>query len=161
MKQFDFVKLTTINKNLEKFNLYPNTMGIVINTVDNFATVMFFNEHNQGDYACIKVDIKHLETSPEKPSSEIVDYFKNNILNFDLKEKGFDKKIFNMFDNVELMVENDKYAKYGIHKGFKGVIMEDFAVKNYVLVDFGQLDENGHYFGDCISVNLKDLKILK
>ena len=39
--------------------------------------------------------------------------------------------------------------------------MEDYAVKDYVLVDFGRLDENNNYYGDCISVKLKDVKILE
>ena len=39
--------------------------------------------------------------------------------------------------------------------------MEDYAANNEVLVDFGRLDENNKFLGYCVSVNLKDLKILK
>ena len=39
--------------------------------------------------------------------------------------------------------------------------MEDVAVQDYILVDFGRLDENNNYYGDCISVKLKDIKIIK
>lgn len=62
---------------------------------------------------------------------------------------------------VELLVENAKYAKYGIHKGDKGCVMDDNAVQNYVEVDFSGIDKNGNFYGDCISVNVDDLKVIE
>lgn len=75
--------------------------------------------------------------------------------------KGLLKKEFNAYDDVELLIEDPKLAELGIHKGDIGTIMEDYAADNEVLVDFGRLDENNNFLGDCVSVNLKDLKILK
>ena len=37
---------------------------------------------------------------------------------------------------------------------------KDVAVQDYILVDFDRLDEDNNYCGDCISVNLKDVKVL-
>ena len=68
-------------------------------------------------------------------------------------------KIFKAFQQVELLVDNKKYAEFDVHKGDKGTIMEDVAVQDYILVDFGSLDENNNYHGDCISVRLNDVKI--
>lgn len=62
---------------------------------------------------------------------------------------------------VELIVEDNKYAKYGIHKGDIGCVMDNKAVQNYIEVDFSGVDENGKYYGECISVKLDDLKLLK
>lgn len=62
---------------------------------------------------------------------------------------------------VELAAEKPECVKNGIHKGDKGVVIDDNTIKNYVEVDFSEIDEDGNYSGDCIAVNLKDLKILK
>ena len=56
-------------------------------------------------------------------------------------------------------MDNEKYAEFDVHKGDIGTIMEDVAVQDYILVDFGSLDENNNYHGDCISVRLNDVKI--
>ena len=68
---------------------------------------------------------------------------------------------FLIFQQVELLVDNEKYAEFDIHKGDIGTIIEDVAVQDYILVNFGRLDENNNYHGDCISVRLKDVKILE
>lgn len=39
--------------------------------------------------------------------------------------------------------------------------MEDYAVQNYVLVDFSGIDKQGEYYGDCISVKIDDLKVVE
>ncbi len=71
----------------------------------------------------------------------------------------FKKKKFKEYDLVELIVEDERYAKEGIHKGDKGCVMDDNAVQGYILVDFSGIDENGQYYGDCISVKIEDLKL--
>ena len=68
---------------------------------------------------------------------------------------------FKECDLVELTVEDEKYTKEGIHKGDTGVIAIDYAVNGAILVDFSGIDENGEYYGDCISVKLEDLKLVK
>lgn len=35
-----------------------------------------------------------------------------------------------VYDNVELNTEKEKYAKYGVHKGMPGVVMEDYFLSN-------------------------------
>ncbi len=62
------------------------------------------------------------------------------------------------YDRVELMVEKEKYAKFGIHKGDQGCVMGDYAVKNCIEVDFSGISENGDFYGYCILVNIDDLK---
>lgn len=39
--------------------------------------------------------------------------------------------------------------------------MDDIAVQDYILVDFGRLDENNNFYGDCISVKIDHLKLIK
>ena len=65
------------------------------------------------------------------------------------------------YDMVELLVEDEKYTRYGIHKGDRGCVMDDNDVQDYIEVDFSGIDENGNYYGDCISVKINDLKIIE
>lgn len=65
------------------------------------------------------------------------------------------------YDMVELLVEEDSYAKFGIHKGDRGCVMDNSAVQNYIEVDFSGIDKNGEFYGDCISVKIDDLKVIK
>ena len=55
--------------------------------------------------------------------------------------------------------ENDKYkekySKYGIHKGDRGIIASNKATKNKILVDFGKEAED---FDGFISVDFEDVK---
>ena len=44
-------------------------------------------------------------------------------------------------DIVELIVEKEKYAKEGVHKGMQGWICYDKCVRGYWLVNFPQYGE--------------------
>ena len=37
-------------------------------------------------------------------------------------------------------------------------LTQDELEDNEILVDFSGIDENGQYYGDCISVNIDDIK---
>ena len=67
----------------------------------------------------------------------------------------------NEYDMVELLVEEERYAKFGAHKGDVGCVTDNNAVQNYIEVDFSGTDQNGNYYGDCISVKINDLKVIK
>ena len=65
------------------------------------------------------------------------------------------------YDTVELLVEEDRYSKIGEHKGDRGCVMDNKTAQNYTGVDFSGIDEDENYYGDCISVNINDLKVIK
>ena len=161
MKKYDIVKLMNLIEEYKQNNLYINAQGIVLECNNEKSKIIFLNEFNQGDYAYLEVKNNDVEIVSENTPAIFVNYIKDNLENFTPKEKGFKKKEFEAYNQVELLVEDEKYSKFGVHKGDKGVIMEDYAVKDYVLVDFGRLDEDNNYYGDCISVKLKDVKILE
>lgn len=161
MKKYDIVKLSNLIEEYKQNNLYLNAQGIILEFSNEKSKTLFFNEYNQGDYAYLEVRNNDIEIISEDVPSIFINYIQDNLKNFTPKEKGFKKKEFEAYTQVELLIEDDKYSKFGVHKGDKGVIMEDYAVKDYVLVDFGRLDENNNYHGDCISVRLKDVKILE
>lgn len=80
--------------------------------------------------------------------------------NFDLNELNNKKSIINEYDKVELLVEDEKYFKYGVHKGDTGCVMEIWG-RDDVEVDFSGIDEKGNFYGDCITVAIKDLKVVE
>lgn len=69
--------------------------------------------------------------------------------------------VIRAYDIVELIVEDDKYSKFGIHKGDRGCVMDDNAIENYIEVDFSGIDNDGDFYGECISVKTDDLKVVK
>ncbi len=62
------------------------------------------------------------------------------------------------YDSVELLVEREEYAKYGVHKGMQGWICYEKCVPGYALVEFPLYGEAGII--DTISVRDEDLKVI-
>ena len=130
----------------------------------NKLQVLFLNDRIVGDYAVVTVNKNDVKKLNAKLPLKVVEKLKNsNKLTFETVEKKqkFKELIFNECDKVELLVEDKKYAKFGAHKGDIGNIAIDYAVSDSILVDFSGIDENGNYYGDCISVKIEDLKIIK
>ena len=161
MKRLDLVKLID-DKSYKSFHLVKDMHGIVIELKFDNADVLFFNPQNVGDYAIVNVKLVDLELEKEKlPAKlekellskleDIIGKAKNEIQPIKIKE----------YDIVELLVEEDRYAKFGIHKGDRGCVMDNNAVQNYIEVDFSGIDQKGEFYGDCISVIIDDLKVVK
>lgn len=161
MKKLDLVKLKNY-KPYKTYNLVKDMHGIVVELNFDNADVLFFNPQNVGDYAIVNVKNVDLELEKEKlpvkfekellsKLDDIIAKAKNEIQSIKIKE----------YDMVELLVEEDRYAKFGIHKGYRGCVMDNNAVQNYIEVDFSGIDKNGSFYGDCISVKIDDLKVIK
>ncbi|MGN0487635.1 MAG: hypothetical protein ACI4HO_00060 [Ruminococcus sp.] len=60
-----------------------------------------------------------------------------------------------MMDCVEIIVEKEKYAKNGVHKGMQGWICLDDCTDGYWLVNFPQCGEKDDVAE--ISINEKDM----
>lgn len=152
MKKLDLVKLKN-DKPYKTYNLVKDMHGIVVELNFDNADVLFFNPQNVGDYAIVNVKNVDLELEKELLSKldDIIAKAKNEIQPIKIKE----------YDMVELIVEEDRYAKFGIHKGDRGCVMDNNAVQDYIEVDFSGIDKNGEFYGDCISVKIDDLKVIK
>ena len=161
MKKFDLILLKN-EKPYKEYNLVKDMHGIVIKYNFDTLDVLFFNPENQGDYTIAKIYtcdvITEKEQLPDNILKELIS--KLDTIKTQAKTKIEPLKI-KAYDMVELLVEDHKYAKYGIHKGDKGCVMENFAIQDYVEVDFSGIDQNGEYYGDCISVKIDDLKVIK
>lgn len=165
MKENDIVTLINLKQEYKNKNLYLNANGIILKILPyGKLQILFFNDKILGDYAVINVDENDIKKQDFSLPLDFVNEMKNSNR---LKEKNiYDKQKFQTLnfkecDKVELIVEDKKYTKYGLHKGDVGYIAIDYAVSNEVLVDFPDLDENNKYYGETFSININDLKVLK
>ena len=103
-----------------------------------------------------------LDLDKEKLPTEFEKKLLSKLETLKLKVKNAIEPIaINEYDMVELLVEEERYTKFGIHKGDRGCVMYNNAVQNYIEVDFSGIDKDGNYYGDCISVKIDDLKVIK
>lgn len=161
MKTYDLVKLKN-EKLYKRYKLQENTHGIVLESNCNNPEVLFFNPNNQEEYIIVKTDIKDIIKENHNLPDKILEMLNSKLDYIKRNAKGqFDPIKIKVYDMVELIVENEKYARYGVHKGYKGCVMEDCVVGNQIEVDFSRFDKSGKFYGDCISVNIDDLKLVK
>lgn len=162
MKKYDIVKL---KDNYENFNnIEANNIGIVLKSNNNNkSTILFLNPKITGDYLVLDVDNSFLEQQKENLPPQIIETIDGLISNnkISLKKQQFKNMKFEEYDIVRLTVEKEKYAKHGIHKGETGIVAENYMIKNDILVDFSGIDEKGNYYGDCVTVNVDDLELVK
>ena len=156
--KYKIVKLKNLKEEHKKVGLDNGTLGLLLNEKNSQCLIMFFNNNNQGDYLISFINKEHLEITdmvlPEKLSSELEEYIQNNADKI-ANKTNFEEIPFNECDEVELLVEKEKYSKYGLRKGDKGIIASNKATKNKILVDFGKETED---FDGFISVDFEDIK---
>lgn len=95
------------------------------------------------------------ERLPRKLIIEISRIFKDKIF-----KNAFDEMPIKEYDKVELIVDNAEYTKHGVKKGDKGIVVMDYAMQGSILVDFTNVLPDGRCCGDCITVDIKDLKVI-
>ncbi len=113
-------------------------------------------------YAIVKVNVRDVvfekEEIPFKTQAELLLKLEEIIKN---AQDYLKPSVVNDYDLVELMVEKESYSRHGIHKGDTGCVMDSNAVQGYVEVDFNGIDGNNNHYGDCVSVKISDLKVIK
>ncbi|MEG1751897.1 MAG: hypothetical protein RR140_02255 [Clostridia bacterium] len=161
MTKFDLVKLIN-EKPYTPYNLSKDMHGIILRSNSGNNEVLFFNPKNIGEYIIVNIDSCDVEIDKEKLPNEMKEKLLQNYDKlFGKSVAKFEPLKIKEYDTVELLVEDEKYAKFGIHKGDTGCVMNNNGVQNYIEVDFSGIDKNGEYYGDCISVKIEDLKKIK
>lgn len=108
-----------------------------------------------------KINANDVDVEKERLPYDLAEELNEKLKNSEIKsKKHFETLKIKAYDMVELTVEDAKYSKYGIHKGDRGCVMDDYAAKNYIEVDFSGIDKDGNYYGNCISVKVEDLKVV-
>ncbi len=156
--KYKIVKLKNLKEEYKKLGLSNDSLGLLLNEKNSQCLIMFFNNVNQGDYLVLVVNRSDLDITdmvlPSNLSAELEEYIENNTDKIAEKTK-FEKIPFNECDEVELTVDKEKYIKYGLQKGDRGIIASSKATKNKILVDFGKETED---FDGFVSVDFEDLK---
>lgn len=133
--------------------------GVVLTVVENKSEVMFFSDYNIGDYAAISIKNEDLEVANERlPRKLIIEI--SRIFSDRIFKNAFDEMPVKEYDVVELLVDDAYYKKHGVKKGDRGIVVIDYAVQGSILVDFTRVLPDGECIGDCISVDIKDLKVV-
>ncbi len=163
MKKYDIVKIIRLTDELQRLNLQLDFHGIVISSDFDYSEVMFFNDNNIGESTFCKIKNNTIKKEdvelPKNLIKEVDKYIKENSLS--KKDLVLTKPKFKECDLVEVIVEKNKYAKHGVHCGDTGFIVLNEMINNEMLVDFTGVDENGDIFGEEISVNINDLKLVE
>ena len=156
--KYKIVKLKNLKEEYKKLGLSKDSLGLLLNEKNSQCIIMFFNNVNQGDYLMLVMCETDLIITdmvlPNNLCSELEEYIENNADKIASKT-NFEDIPFNECDYVELIVEKEKYSKYGLHKGDRGIIASNKATKNKILVDFGKEAED---FDGFISVDFEDVK---
>lgn len=155
MKKHELVKLLSNDYRGIKKGDY----GVVSTVSENKSEVMFFSDYNIGDYAVISIKNDDLEVANERlPRKLIIEI--SRIFNDKIFKNAFDEMPIKEYDEVELIVDNAECTKHGIKKGDRGIVVIDYAVQGSILVDFTRILPDGKCIGDCISVDIMDLKVV-
>ncbi len=156
--KYKIVKIKNVKEEYKEFALSKDSLGLILNEKNSQCLIMFFNNVNQGDYLVLVVSKADLEITdmvlPNNLSSELEEYIKNNADKI-AKKTNFEGIPFNECDQVELIVDKEKYSKYGLSKGDRGIIASNKATKNKILIDFGKETED---FDGFVSVDFEDIK---
>ncbi len=95
----------------------------------------FRNFKNYDDYACVNINSKYLDFWMKEESENIPNWERFKATG-DLTKDSFKPQKFLEYDLVELTVEKEKYAKFGVHKGMRGVVMENYCIDSEYYVIF-------------------------
>lgn len=156
--KYKIVKIKKIKEEYKKLGLSKDSLGLLLNEKNSQCLIIFFNNVNQGDYLVHVMGETDLIITDmvlhSNLCAELEEHIENNADKISNKT-NFKAIPFNECDEVELIVEKEKYIKFGIRKGDKGIIASNKATKNKILVDFGKETED---FDGFVSVNLEDIK---
>ena len=155
--KYKIVKIKNLKEEYKKLGLGKDSLGLLLNEKNSQCLIMFFNNVNQGDYLVLVVNRSDLDITdmvlPSNLCTELEEYIENNTDKIASKT-NFKVNPFNECDQVELIVDKEKYFKFGIYKGDKGIIASNKATKNTILVDFGNATEE---FDGFVSVDFEDI----
>lgn len=135
LKIYDNIKLNTELDALSEKGIHKGCTGIIFDIKADNCFVYFRNFKNYDDYACVYIDQKYLDYWMKEESENIPNWDRFKATG-NLTKDSFKPQKFLEYDLVELTVEKEKYAKFGVHKGMRGVVMENYCIDSEYYVIF-------------------------
>ena len=158
MELFDNIKLIEELKELQEKGIHKDYLGTIVKTEGDIYTVSFYNPKNLGEYAFAKVDKKYL-SFVFRPHEKIIAEAQEFIENVDMeKHVSLTECDVEELDVVELIVEDGKYTRYGVHKGDRGSVISSYAIDSHWEIIFSERG-TGKDIAQ-IGVDRKDFKII-
>lgn len=158
MKIYDNVMLNTEMEELSERGIHKGCFGLILDIKADMCFVRFRNRENIGDYACVSVNKKYLDVYNHEPKDHIPAWEKFKASD-KIKKDRFKPRKFYEYDLVEVMVEKEQYAKYGVHRGMQGVIMRSECSSSEYYVIF--TDETTAEDIADIDIHEDDLKLIR
>jgi hypothetical protein len=156
MQKYDIVRLKDGADKYADSGIQGGEIGTVVDTLGARRLVMFFNKKDHGDYACVWTnddDLLYLNGMPEEVKKWIDDIVRREDFS---AHKAFRRSDIKEYDQVEVVAEKEAYARQGVHKGMRGVVMTDHAIDGKWYVIFSE-DGTGRDIADCV-IDGDDLK---
>ena len=135
LKIYDNIKLNTDFEELADRGIHKGCTGLILDIKANNCFVYFRNFKDYGDYACVNINSQYLDFWMKEESENIPNWERFKATG-DLTKNSFKPQKFLEYDLVELTVEKEKYAKFGVHKGMQGVVMENYCIDSEYYVIF-------------------------
>ncbi len=132
---YDNVELNAELAELSAKGIHKGCTGIIFDIKADNCFVYFRNFKNYDDYACVNINSKYLDFWMKEESENIPNWERFKATG-DLAKDSFKPQKFLEYDLVELTVEKEKYAKFGVHKGMRGVVMENYCIDSEYYVIF-------------------------
>ena len=140
MRIFDCVKVIKEVPYLAQKGIHNECTGKVLDIEGNKIKVIFWNPRINGDYAIAWVDEGDIAFTYRQDDA-FLEITKANLPKFDEKKHtSLIEADVNEYDWVQLIVEKEEYAKYGVHKGMEGCVMMPDSYDNYWYVVFTKPD---------------------
>ena len=137
---FKIVRLKKETEEYKALGLNKDSLGLIVSEKESQCVTLFFNNSNQGDFLVRLINKSDLaETDSNLPESLCLELEKNILNDFDnfTNKDAFNNNPFNECDHVELIVEKEKYARYGhirykkkeLSRAFRRAAAEGVAVQ--------------------------------
>ena len=157
MKKGDLVKVVN-EKMREALSLGEDGRGIVLNGFARTADVLFFHPKVLGEFIIRSLSLQDVLIESETLPQEIEkDLFSDLDKVYAKAKPDFTVIPYKVGDKVQLLVEEDRYSRFGVHKGSIGCVVDDAVVAGKVEVDFFEPKETADY-DSTLAVKTSDLK---
>lgn len=152
MQIYDCIKSIKEVPYLAERGIHKGCRGKILDIEGTRLKIVFWNPRIHGDYAIVWVNEDDIAFS-YRQDDEFLEITKANVHKFDeSKHTSLIEADVYEYDWVKLIVEKEKYAKYGVHKGMEGCVLMPDSYDNEWYVEFSKEDGSGEVLADlCVA----------
>lgn len=152
MQKYDHIILKNENDMLGKRGIHKNYRGEVVEVKGDKLKILFDHPRIHGNYAFAWVNESDVEF--DYRDSEYAMQLTDELLSKtdETKHTTLIEADVYEYDWVQIIVEKEEYAKYGVHKGMEGCVLMPDSYDNTWYVEFSKEDGSGEVLADlCVA----------